>query len=338
MPVTSRITRGLLVVLACVLVAACCPAVSREPDGHRVSLVLRGAHNDTSTPFTLASVPALQRHAYDGQDLSLDRVLARELAFTRYAVSYRGDGLRVTGVMNVPTRPGRHPLVVMAHGYASPNRYTSGSMLEREQSVLAGNGFVALQIDYRNYAGSSRESGRPVAEPVGYAADLVNAVVAVKAARLPFVDTRRIALFGRSMGGGVVLDALAARPGLVRAAVLYSPVSSLAGDNYRRWVRPRPALRQRVERAYGSPDTRPAFWREASSRDYLDRVDVPVQIHHGTVDPMCPLSWSVATAAALRAEGKDVTLYEYPGEDHRFGPAWPRFMHRTLTFLHQRLG
>ena len=35
--------------------------------------------------------------------------------------------------------------------------------------------------------------------------------------------------------------------------------------------------------------------------------------------------------------GKDVTLYEYPGEDHRFGRAWPRFMHRAVTFLHARL-
>ena len=47
---------------------------------------------------------------------------------------------------------------------------------------------------------------------------------------------------------------------------------------------------------------------------------------------------SAAVLAALRADGKDATLYEYPGEDHRFGRSWPLFMHRAGTFLHQQLG
>ncbi len=126
-------------------------------------------------------------------------------------------------------------------------------MLDREQAALAESGFVALQVDYRNYAGSSRESGRPVAHPLGYPEDVINAVRAVKQAKLPFVDTSRIGLFGRSMGGGVVLNALVAQPHLAKAAVLYSPVSSSAADNYQRWVRGDRSLRQRVVAAYGTP-------------------------------------------------------------------------------------
>jgi dipeptidyl aminopeptidase/acylaminoacyl peptidase len=266
--------------------------------------VLLGAHNDTSTPFNLVSLPGLIRHRYDGHGLRITKVLSRELAFTRYAVAYRGEGVTVTGVMNVPNRPGRHPVVVIAHGYRDPARYTSGSMLEREQAYLAASGFVAFQIDFRNYARSTRESADPVARPLGYPADLVDAVTALKRARLPFADPARIGLFGRSMGGGVVLNALVARPHLAQAAVLYSPVSSRASDNYRQWVVPNPSLRQRVERAYGTPASNPSFWRQASSRSYLDRVDVPVQIDHGTADSVCPVRWSEATARALRARGR----------------------------------
>lgn len=319
------------------LVAACAPASSSTLGTPGTSPVLLGAHNDTSTPFKLVSLPALTRHRYDGHGLRLTRVLAGELAYTRYAVSYRGDGVTVTGVMNVPNRPGRHPVVVIAHGYGDPARYTSGSMLEREQAYLAGSGFVAFQIDYRNYARSTRESPDPVARPLGYPADLVDAVTALKRARLPFVDPDRVGLFGRSMGGGVVLDALVARPHLARAAVLYSPVSSRASDNYRQWVLPDPGLRLRVERAYGTPASNPRFWRQASARSYLDRVDVPVQIDHGTADSVCPVRWSEATARALRAHGKNVTLHEYPGEDHRFQRSWPRFMARAVAFLHAEL-
>ena len=319
------------------LLAACAPASSTTLGVAGTAPVLLGAHNDTSTPFNLVSLPALTAHRYDGHGLRVTGTLLRELAFTRYAVAYRSGALSVTGVMVVPNRPGRHPVVVIAHGYGDPARYTTGSMLEREQAYLAQSGFVAFQIDYRNYARSTRESPDPVARPLGYPADLVNAVAAVKKAHLPFADASRIGLLGRSMGGGVVLNALVARPHLARAAVLYSPVSSLAADNYRRWAVPHPALRRRVEGAFGTPASRPAFWRSASSRSYLDRIDVPLQIDHGTADTICPVRWSEATTRELKARGKDVTLYEYPGEDHRFGRAWPRFMHRAVTFLHARL-
>jgi uncharacterized protein len=336
--VLSRTRRGLLGLGLAALLAACTPAVSQTLPQPGTAPVLLGAHNDTSTPFNLVSLPALIEHRYDGRGLRLTRVLARELSYTRYAVSYRSGPLSLTGVMNVPTRPGRHPLVVIAHGYGDPARYIPGGMLEREQTYLAENGFVAFQIDYRNYAGSTREDVDPVARPLGYPADLVDAVRAVRRAGLPFVDTSRIALFGRSMGGGVVLNALAARPRLARAAVLYSPVSSRAADNYDRWVRDDPGLRRRVVAGYGTPRDNPRFWAEASSRTYVDRVDVPLQIHHGTADGTCPVSWSRATAEALRAAGKDVTLVEYSGEDHRFDRSWSLFMHRAVTFLRARLG
>jgi uncharacterized protein len=326
------------VLVAALLLGSCSSPKPAPVAAARTAPVLLGAHNDTSTPFNLVSVPALTRHRYDGRGLRLERVLTRGLAFTRYAVSYRSGDLRITGVMDVPSRAGRAPLVVMAHGWTDPARYRSGAMIARERELLAQNGFVALQIDYRNHAGSTREGDGVVARPLGYPEDLVNAVRAVRHARLPFVDATRVGLFGRSMGGGVVLNALVARPDLADAAVLYSPVSSRAADSYARWVAPEPGLRERVVDAYGTPADRPRFWASASARTYLGRLDLPVQIHHGTADPVCPVGWSRATAAALRAAGGDVTLHEYAGEDHRFDPAWSRFMHRTVTFLHARLG
>jgi uncharacterized protein len=325
-------------VLAALVVVAGCGLRAPDPlAAAQAAVVVAAAHNDTTTPFNFVSVPALRAHRFDGRGLRLERVLVRDLALTRYAVSYRSGDLGITGVMDVPTRAGRHPLVVLAHGWTPPDRYTSGSMLERERRALAEEGFVALQIDYRNHAGSTRESSGPVSRPLGYPEDLVNAVLAVRRAALPFVDAGRVGLFGRSMGGGVVLNALAARPGLADAAFLYSPVSSSAADNYRRWVVPEPALRSRVEAAYGTPETRPRVWRQAGSRSYLDRVDVPVLVVHGTADTTCPVRWSRATVAALRAGGGEAQLVEYAGEGHRFEAAWSPMLHRALTFFRARL-
>jgi dipeptidyl aminopeptidase/acylaminoacyl peptidase len=344
--VTSRITRlGLvpaLVVAALAGLALVLPVGPTHPravatPGARAAAL--GAHNDTSTPFNLVSIPALTRHEYDGRALRLTRVITRTISFTRYAVSYRSGDLKITGVMDVPARRGRFPLVVLAHGWTDPARYRSGGMIERERVRLAQSGFVALQIDYRNHGGSTRETTEVVAEPLGYPEDLVNAVRAVRRARLPFVDAGRVGLFGRSMGGGVVINALAARPRLAKAAVLYSPVSSSAVETYRRWVRPNPELRAKVEAAYGTPTTRPDVWSRASARTYLGRVDVPMQVHHGKRDDVCPVRWSRATVKALKTGGnRRVTMHGYVGQDHRFtGQSWRRFMTRSIAFLRAEL-
>lgn len=335
---TNRISGILAVLASALLLSSCTSGVTTPPAlaGDRAARL--GAHNDTSTPFNFVSVPALTRHRYDGRGLRLEREVTRGLAFTRYAVSYRSGRLRITGVMDVPSRAGRAPLVVLAHGWTDPRRYRSGAMLTRERETLAEHGFVALQIDYRNHAGSTREDGRAVPRPLGYPEDLVNAVLAVSRADLPFVDASRVGLLGRSMGGGVVLNALAARPRLADAVVLYSPVSARAADNYDRWVAGRPALQARVERAYGTPTSHPRVWARASALGGLGRVDVPVRIHHGTADAVCPRRWSRTTADALRAGGGDVRLHRYTGQGHRFhGSAWSAFMQRTARFLHARL-
>ncbi|HSE69411.1 MAG TPA: alpha/beta fold hydrolase [Nocardioidaceae bacterium] len=336
-----RLQWPVCLLLLLTLLAACAgPAGDPTPSTRmRPAPAALGAHNDTSTPFNLSSVPALAAHRYDGRALRLDHVVARELAFTRYHVSYRSGDLTISGVMNVPTRRGRFPLLILAHGYRNPDDYRTGDGLTREQAHLAAAGYVVFQPDYRNFGGSELEGPWTVAQPLGYAEDLVNAVLAVDRADLPYVDESRVGVFGRSMGGGVTLNALAARPDLFDAAVLYAPVSSRAADNFDRWVRGRDGsdLEARVAATYGLPEDNPLFWSEASARTYLDRVDVPVQIHHGTADPICPVAWSRATADAFRRTGNPVRLYEYPGQVHGFDQAWPAMMRRSVEFLGEHL-
>lgn len=326
-----------VLVLFLLLVTSCSAAA--EADGLRMRAlpVLAGAHNDTSTPFNLVSMPALIKHRYDGRGLRIGGVLAQELTHTTHHVTYRSGTLRIGGALTVPTRPGRYPLVVLAHGFTDATSYRSGATMARERAYLTRRGYVVLQPDYRNHGDSDRDREGFVARPLGYPEDVVNAVVAVRRARLPFVDSRRVGLFGRSMGGGVALAAAAARPRLVDAVVLYSPVSSWAPDTFRRWVVGSGELETRVVEAYGRPHQRPRFWRNASVRSYGHRVDVPVQIHHGTADRVCPARWSRRTARSLRAAGQRVALHEYTGEGHAFDRSWGRLMRRSADFLDARV-
>lgn len=313
------------------------PALSDSVPGAGPAPLVHGVHNDTTTPFNLVDLPALIAHRFDGHALTVTGVLHRERRFVRQAIAYRGDGLRLTGTLALPRAAGRRPVVVVAHGWAQAGRYRRGGGLLREETALARAGFVVLHPDYRNYGGSAVESGRPVARPVGYPADVINAVLALESADLPQVDPHRIGLLGRSMGGGVALQAAVARPGLFRAIELYSPVSSWAPDDFRRFAAHHPDLRERVVSTFGSPSTRPVLWSRMSSRAYFDRIHVPVQIDHGTADPTCPFAWSVATARALRASGVRTTLVPYAGEQHRFHRLWPRFRHTMLAYFRTHL-
>ena len=142
---------------------------------------------------------------------------------------------------------------------------------------------------------------------LGYSADVINAVKALRASTDVPVDDDRIALMGRSMGGGVILKALVAEPGLVRAAAPWASVSSLEGENYNQFQRNDPADTSRPDdpgRRYGLPEDNPEFWLANSSRPYFDRITEPVLMVHGRVDDTCPPRWATATRQALVERGR----------------------------------
>lgn len=286
------------------------------------------------------SLPALFTKRYDGRGLRLGEVLVRADAYTQQAVTYRGDGLRISGILNLPSGPGPHPVLVLAHGYIDPDVYVTGQGLRREQDWLASAGYAVLHVDYRNHAGSSRDPRADLRLRIDYTVDVINAVHAIRSSGLRQLDGERVGLVGRSLGGGVVYNVLSVAPGLVDAAVVFAPVSSRAEDNFDRWIRRDPGragLARSVIGRYGAPERNRRFWRELSPRTYFDRVTEPLLIHHGTADESCPIRWSRQSFTALRRAGVRARMFVYPGEQHAFGPAWPTSMRRTVRFLDRHL-
>jgi dipeptidyl aminopeptidase/acylaminoacyl peptidase len=291
------------------------------------------------------SLPALFARSYDGRGLRPGPVLVRTDAYEQRFVTYRSGRPRISGVLNVPRARGPFPALVLAHGYIDPGYYANGQGLRREQDWLARAGYIVLHTDYRGHAASDDD---PTAERrlrLGYTVDTVNAVHALRRwdarrSGRPLVDEDRTGLLGRSMGGGVVYNALVAQPGLVDAAVVYAPVSSRAADNFNRWIRDDPGrsrLSDLILDRYGEPGENPAFWRGVSPRTYFGRITEPVLIHHGTADESCPIRWSRASLRALRRAGVDARLRVYRGEPHAFIAAWPASMRRTVAFFRANL-
>ncbi|MDZ5622936.1 alpha/beta hydrolase family protein [Nocardioides bizhenqiangii] len=285
------------------------------------------------------SLPALSAKEYDGARLRLGTEVYSTSTQRQYEVTYRGSGLTLSGRIAIPEGDGPFPAIVLAHGYIDPAYYVNGQGMTREREWFANQGYIALHVDYRNHAGSDDTRIGEADLRMGYTEDVINAVLALRAWDGP-VDDERMAVGGRSMGGGVVYNVLVAQPGLVDAGVVWAPVSSDAVDNYERWIAHDPGRQDivgAIDRLYGLPRDNPEFWDGISARTYFDQITEPVLIHHGTLDDTCPLRWSRETARLMERDGVDVTLAEYPGEGHAFGPQFFASMERTGRYLRQHL-
>lgn len=279
------------------------------------------------------SFPAMFKKDLNGSDFTVGRILARENTYTRYYITYKSGDLTISGIMNVPNGTGPFPVLILNHGHIDTSIYTNGRGLRREQDYLARKGFVVVHPDYRNHAESSKDKRDELVVRLSYVEDVLNAILALKEAKLPYTDTERVGMLGHSMGGGVTLGALTVRPDLIDAAVLYAPVSGNMQDSYERWMSRRHEVVKEINALYGSPSSTPGFWNDISSENFYDRITAPISIFHGTSDDSVPLEWSERTRDLLLAKQKNVTLTIYPNAPHEFATDWPAFMRSAELFF-----
>ena len=150
------------------------------------------------------------------------------------------------------------------------------------------------------------------------------------------VDSGRVALYGGSYGGYLVLAGLTFYPERWAAGVDIVGISSLVTflrntSAYRRAYR---------EREYGRLDTDLAVLEAASPLPIIDRIRAPLLVIHGANDPRVPLSEAEQVVAAVRGNGIECQLLVYPDEGHGLAKranqldAYPQ----ALEFLARQLG
>src|SRR4029077_13431770 len=156
------------------------------------------------------------------------------------------------------------------------------------------------------------------------------------AAAQPWCDGR-LAIYGGSYGGYMVLCALVEEPGLWRAGVDLYGDSEIA-ESYRHGDRPG---RLDLHRQMGSPDDpeAAAAYRGGSPLYRAERVEAPLLILHGREDKRVVPLMSERMVEALVIERKHHEVHWYDQEGH----GWQRRENRrdaherTLRFLKRHL-
>lgn len=285
----------------------------------------------TSAPLGVAyTIEALRASPAEGSGFVIGREVAAGRGYKKFAISYRSGTLTISGVMNVPTGAvpaGGFPVLILNHGLISPDIYFSGRGSKREQDFFARHGYATLHPDYRGLASSSPNASAHHDFYVGYSEDVSNLVDALKTARLPYIDTNRIGMWGHSLGGGITARVMTLRHD-IKAFVLFASISADAEDNFYELT---PEEINYLRATYGPAGAE--IYKKISPLTYFNDVAAPVQIHHGTADAAVPVGFSEKIYATLRQYGKEAEYYTYAGQQHEFIEDWPLAAERSLQFF-----
>lgn len=301
------------------------------------------APSPTLPPHPL-SIEALRQGNYPGSDVLIEETLEPGANYSRFLASYRSEGLKIYAYLTVPAGdppPQGWPVIVFNHGYIPPAEYRSTERYVAYVDALARSGYIVFRPDYRGHGFSEGQARGAYSRP-DYTIDVLNALASIR--RFPGAAPDRVGMWGHSMGGYITLRVMiSGQP--VRAGVIWAGVVASYADLLTRWRATPPAglspgatsWRTRFVEEFGSPEQNPAFWESISANSYLADLSGPLQLHHGTADADVPYFFSEQLADQVRAAGREVEFYGYPGDNHNISENFSLAMQRTIEFFDRAL-
>jgi dipeptidyl-peptidase-4 len=239
------------------------------------------------------------------------------------------DGTQIPWKMLSPKRePGRrYPVFVQVYGGPSGGQVLRGWQNPIHQ-YLVDRGWIVFSVDNR---GTPRR-GRALADQLYLklggveVEDQIAGLEWLK--KQDFVDPERVAVYGWSYGGYIVLKLLEAAPGAYAAGIAGAPVTKweLYDTHY-------------TERFLGNPSIDPKPYERANTLADAGKISDPLLLIHGMADDNVVFENTTAMIARLQEEKKTFELMVYPGATHAVtGEARQTHVWKTITdFLDRRV-
>lgn len=201
------------------------------------------------------------------------------------------------------------PVVVYVHG--GPEGQTTAFFYPVLQ-YFAARGYAVLAPNVRGSTGYGKTYTHldDVERRMDSVADLAHAVYWLR--QQPGLDAARIAVYGGSYGGFMVLSAITTYPDLWAAAVDIVGIS-----NFVTFLENTGAYRRSAREAeYGSLERDHDFLTRISTIHQVDKIRAPLMVIHGANDPRVPVGEAEQIVAALRARRVPVEFIVCPDEGH----------------------
>ncbi|MES9520007.1 alpha/beta fold hydrolase [Streptomyces capoamus] len=233
------------------------------------------------------------------------------------------DGVRLDTTYVTPADGGRHPAVLLAHGFGG-----SKHDMRRQAEDLARDGYAVLTWSARGFGRSTGRIG--LNDPKGEVADvsrLVDWLAKRPEVRLDAPGDPRVGVAGGSYGGAISLLTAGYdhRVDAIASAITYwNLADALFPDGVfkKLWAgvfvntgggcaRFEPALCRMYQRVAESGTPDPAareLLEERSPSAVGDRIKVPTLLVQGQTDSLFPLGQADAAARAIRANGAPVDV------------------------------
>lgn len=250
--------------------------------------------------------------------------------------------LKVSGVLNVPKKPGTYPVIVMFRGFVPQETYQPGIGTEPSAKVFADHGFITIAPDFLGYGQSdigadgfeNRFQTYTTALTLLSSLQNLNSGLEASYSGKIKADMSKIGIWGHSNGGHIALSTLAIS-GVSYPTVLWAPVSKSfpysilyytdESDDQGKTLRKSLA---EFEQDYDTDLFDPT--------KYYQDIKAPIEISQGTADVEVPVWWSDELVNTLKRNGNDVTYFTYPGADHNLLPnGWSQAVINSMNFYNK---
>ena len=286
-------------------------ALAWDPAGERLAISWTGSRASPNV-FVWSAQGGTRQVSYAG-GLEVD---LRQLPEPEHVVYPTFDGRQIPAIFYPavghfsPGGSSRPPCVVFVHGGPEGQyRPTFQPIVE----YLASAGFAVLAPNVRGSTGYGRTYVHldDVRKRMDSVADLAHAVHWLRDTGR--ADPDRIAVYGGSYGGFMVLAALTTYPELWAAGVDLVGIANFVTflENTGPWRR---HLR---EAEYGSLERDREFLEEISPINKVERIRAPLLVIHGANDPRVPIGEAEQMVARLKSLGRTVEFLRLDDEGHQ---------------------
>jgi hypothetical protein len=128
------------------------------------------------------AITAMRAKAYPGSEIVFEKTLSGGSSYNRYIVSYQSDGLKLFGLLTIPTgvKPiAGWPVILLNHGYIPPTDYSTDQSYARIVAPLTEAGYIVFKPDYRGHDNSPGIPHQIYVSP-DYVTDSLNALASIK--------------------------------------------------------------------------------------------------------------------------------------------------------------